>query len=180
MHRTSYQLDALSYMVQHSSCRMPYVNKIKSEQTQELIKAVDTQAYIELMNDQLKKATTTLYECLDALAEERRNTERWMLRFDKLQKKKVVQEKNLRSKCRDTETPANINCNLTKKDREAIERIEKNLPISPDTEVRTKNHNHHNYITMTTERERALSFPDIDISIRCLPPVKLSRPKYQK
>ncbi|KAJ3088681.1 hypothetical protein HK102_008197 [Quaeritorhiza haematococci] len=56
-------------------------------QTQQLISTKSVEEYMTILHGQIRDTTSTLYECLDALAEEMRNTERWRVRYEKTKMK---------------------------------------------------------------------------------------------
>jgi hypothetical protein len=102
--KSPYQMEAQSYRTQsivpglakHAFNHQEHLSSVLSRQTHELLSTTTPDQYIRVLHKQLQSMLETLHDCIDALAEETRSSERWKSRLEQYKKqveKDVIAEK---------------------------------------------------------------------------------------
>ena len=74
---TNYHPSRLQKLVDNATHHAESLNRMITKQTQDLLEAKSPEGYIKILHRQFNDMTSSLYECVDALAEEHKLVKRW-------------------------------------------------------------------------------------------------------
>jgi hypothetical protein len=92
--KAPYQMEGVSYRAQsivpllakHAFNHQEHLSSVLARQTHELLSTTTPDQYIRCLHKQLQSMLETLHDCVDALAEETRSSERWKSRLEQYKK----------------------------------------------------------------------------------------------
>lgn len=103
--KNPYQLDATTFRVssnvptlaRHAFNHKNHLSTVLARQTHELLSTTTPDQYIRVLHHQLQSMLEALHDCIDALAEESRNADRWRVRFDKYKRQIEQRDEYIRT-----------------------------------------------------------------------------------